>query len=107
MTTWWKTIKKYYHHMNSKKSSSLFFHLGSQIVDDLYSLGKSLTDQHVVKLASNGSQKDATKMIFTSVDVIIDGFCSSRFGKHESSRFTASIRGKSYKFAYIWVHVPS
>ncbi|KAF3445872.1 hypothetical protein FNV43_RR11049 [Rhamnella rubrinervis] len=103
VATWWKAIEKYYHLVNSKKPSSISLYLGSQIVDDKYSIGKSLTNQHIVKLASKGGEKNAINVVLTSADVTVDGFCSSACGRHGSSRSTASIRGNRYKFAYIWV----
>lgn len=106
VTTWWKSIEKYYHLVNSKskKSYSLSLQLGSQIIDDKYSLGKSLTSQQIVQLASKGGQKDSINVVLTSSNVTVDGFCSSTCGRHGSSVTPTSIRGKSYnKFAYIWV----
>ncbi|KAL4281700.1 hypothetical protein GQ457_03G034180 [Hibiscus cannabinus] len=46
VATWWKATQKYY--QLSKKPSSLALSLGSQILDDNYSLGKSLTNQQIV-----------------------------------------------------------
>jgi len=106
VATWWKSIENYYHLVSSKskKSSSLSLHLGSQIVDDKYSLGKSLSNQQIVKLASKGGQENAINVVLTSSDITVDGFCSSSCGRHGSSTTPASIRGRSYnKFAYIWV----
>ncbi|KAM7520786.1 hypothetical protein LguiB_019748 [Lonicera macranthoides] len=45
VTTWWKTTEKYYHLLHSNKpASSLYLSVGNQILDDKYSLGKSLTN---------------------------------------------------------------
>jgi hypothetical protein len=94
---WWNTIEKYYQH---SKSSSLVVSLGTQIMDENYSLGKSLTSQQLVKLASKGAQKDAINVVLTASNVAVEGFCSSRCGTHGSA--SGSIKNRS-KFAYIWV----
>ncbi|KAL5558949.1 hypothetical protein UlMin_035160 [Ulmus minor] len=103
VATWWKSIEKYYHLANSKKPSTLSLSLGSQILDESYSLGKSLTTDQIVTLASKGNQKNAINVVLTSSDVLVDGFCSSRCGTHGSSS-SSSLRGsKTSKFAYIWI----
>ncbi|KAK8642770.1 hypothetical protein V6N13_012102 [Hibiscus sabdariffa] len=99
VATWWKATQKYY--QLTKKHSSLALSLGSQILDDNYSLGKSLTNQQIVELASKGAQKNAINVVLTSADVAVDGFCSSRCGTHGSALGSSS-NGYS-KFAYIWV----
>ncbi|KAJ0085672.1 hypothetical protein Patl1_08553 [Pistacia atlantica] len=103
VTSWWKTTEKYYHLSSEKNSLSLS--LGRQIVDDKYSLGKSLSNKHIVALASKGEQKDAINVVLTSSDVTVDGFCMSRCGTHGSAPGSKSgqVKGKNYKFAYIWV----
>uniref|UniRef100_A0A5B6Z6U4 Uncharacterized protein n=1 Tax=Davidia involucrata TaxID=16924 RepID=A0A5B6Z6U4_DAVIN len=102
VATWWKTTEKYYHLANAKKPSSLSLSLEKQILDESYSLGKSLTQKQIVQLASKGEQKNAINVVLTSSDVTVDGFCSSRCGTHGSSK-SALVKGKNYKFAYIWV----
>jgi hypothetical protein len=102
VATWWKTTEKYYHLINSKKPSTLQLSLGTQILDENYSLGKSLSNQQIVQLASKGAQKNAINVVLTSADVAVEGFCMSKCGTHGSSK-GASIQGKSNKFAYIWV----
>ncbi|THF96097.1 hypothetical protein TEA_009882 [Camellia sinensis var. sinensis] len=103
VATWWKTTDKYYQMPNSKnKASYLSLSAGKQILDENYSLGKSLTQNQVVELASKGDQMNAVNVVLTASDVTVDGFCSSRCGTHGSSKAT-QIKGKNYKFAYIWV----
>ncbi|XP_020237740.1 protein EXORDIUM [Cajanus cajan] len=103
VATWWKTTEKYYH-LSSKKPSSLSLSLADQILDEGYSLGKSLTSKHLVELASKGGQKNAINVVLTSADVAVEGFCMSRCGTHGSSSTTSHVKdGKNYKFAYIWV----
>ncbi|XP_044474466.1 protein PHOSPHATE-INDUCED 1-like [Mangifera indica] len=103
VATWWKTTEKYYH-LSSKKNS-LSLSLGEQIVDEKYSLGKSLSSKQIVALASKGEQKDAINVVLTSADVTVDGFCMSRCGSHGSAPGSKSgqVKGKNYKFAHIWV----
>ncbi|KAL8198000.1 hypothetical protein R6Q57_018090 [Mikania cordata] len=98
VATWWKTIDKYH-------TKSLSLRLGKQISDPTYSLGKSLTDKHLVQLASKGEQSNAVNVVLTASDVAVDGFCSSRCGSHGSSSSSkmSQVKGKNYKFAYIWV----
>ncbi|XP_057442545.1 protein EXORDIUM-like [Lotus japonicus] len=97
--TWWKTTEKYYHN----KSPKLALSLGTQILDEKYSLGKSLTTNQIIKLASKGPQSNAINVVLTSANVVVEGFCSSRCGTHGSSS-GARVNGKrSSKFAYIWV----
>ncbi|KAJ1431882.1 Protein EXORDIUM-like [Sesbania bispinosa] len=98
VATWWKATEKYY----NNKSPKLALSLGAQILDENYSLGKSLTNNQIIKLASKGAQKNAINVVLTAADVAVDGFCSSRCGTHGSS-FGARVNGKRYKFAYIWV----
>ncbi|KAI3760790.1 hypothetical protein L1987_51189 [Smallanthus sonchifolius] len=98
VATWWKTTEKYH----TKSASSLSLRPGKQISDPDYSLGKSLTDEHLVQLASKGESYNAVNVVLTASDVAVDGFCSSRCGSHGSSK-TAHVKGKNYKFAYIWV----
>ncbi|XP_062089300.1 protein PHOSPHATE-INDUCED 1-like [Humulus lupulus] len=90
VNTWWKTIETYKHlaNSNSKKPSSLSVSLGAEFIDETYSLGKTLTSKHIVRLASKGSQKDAINIVLTAADVA-------------NNKLRGNI--KSSKFAYIWV----
>ncbi|KAJ8762510.1 hypothetical protein K2173_007949 [Erythroxylum novogranatense] len=102
VATWWKTIEKYY--LSSKRSSlSLLLH--KQILDEAYSLGKSLTNEQIVSLASKGDQRNAVNVVLTSSDVTVEGFCMNRCGTHGSASAsnTSHATAKNYKFAYIWV----
>lgn len=101
VASWWKTTEKYYH-LTNKKASALSLALGRQILDENYSLGKSLTSKQLVELASKGDRKNAINVVLTSADVTVEGFCMSRCGTHGSSSVGHS-KGKNYKFAYIWV----
>lgn len=97
---WWKTIEKYYHLANSK-NPSLSLYLGKQILDESYSLGKSLAQKQIVQLASKGEQINAINVVLTAADVTVDGFCVNRCGSHGSK--STLVKGKNNKFAYIWV----
>ncbi|EYU36489.1 hypothetical protein MIMGU_mgv11b020575mg [Erythranthe guttata] len=79
---WWKATEKYYHIANSKTPLSLY--LGRQIINDKYSLGKSLSEKKIVQLASNGDHKNAINVVLTASDVAVDGFCFNRCGTHGS-----------------------
>ncbi|KAF8406041.1 hypothetical protein HHK36_008121 [Tetracentron sinense] len=103
VATWWKTTDKYYHLSSNKSPSlslSLSLSMGKQILDESYSLGKSLTAKQIVELAAKGEQRNAINVVLTASDVAIEGFCSSSCGTHGSSRST---KNNKYKFAYIWV----
>ncbi|KAL6984114.1 Protein PHOSPHATE-INDUCED 1 [Sarracenia purpurea var. burkii] len=107
VATWWKATDKYYQlaaKSNTQSSSSpLSLSLGIQILDDNYSLGKSLSQTQIEQLASKGDQTNsAVNVVLTSSDVTVDGFCSSRCGTHGSSSSSSS-SSKNYEFAYIWV----
>ncbi|MED6144249.1 Phosphate-induced protein 1 conserved region [Stylosanthes scabra] len=94
VATWWKTTDKYYRLI---KSSTPTFTLGTQILDENCSLGKSITEKQIVQLASKGAQNGAVvNVVLTSADVAVEGFCSSRCGTHGS---TVGAR----KSAYVWV----
>ncbi|KAF3968147.1 hypothetical protein CMV_007943 [Castanea mollissima] len=56
VATWWKTTDKYYQLSNSKNPSTLVLSMGTQIIDETYSLGKSLSNQQIEQLASKGAQ---------------------------------------------------
>ncbi|CAL1372691.1 unnamed protein product [Linum trigynum] len=111
--SWWKSTEKYYNlvkssNKHSSSSSSLSLSLSSQILDESYSMGKSLSSKQIVQLASKGAQSNAINVVLTSSDVAVEGFCSSKCGTHGSSLSTAAYRkingGKKVsKFAYIWV----
>ncbi|KAJ1431879.1 Protein EXORDIUM-like [Sesbania bispinosa] len=69
-----KPPEKYYH-LGNKKASPLSLSLGKQILDENYSLGKSLTSKQLVELASKGDYKNAINVVLTSADVAVEGFC--------------------------------
>lgn len=102
VASWWKTTEKYYRLANSKKPSSLSLYLGKQILDENYSLGRSLTRKQILDLASKGEQRNAINVVLTAADVVVDGFCQNTCGSHGSSK-GAAVKGKNYRFAYIWV----
>ncbi|KAI5589049.1 hypothetical protein BDE02_05G135500 [Populus trichocarpa] len=103
VATWWKATEKYYNLVKTKKTSPLLLSVGAQILDESYSLGKSLSSKQIVQLASKGGQKGAINIVLTSSDVAVEGFCSSKCGTHGSSLSAKTINGKRSKFAYIWV----
>nr|DAD41071.1 TPA_asm: hypothetical protein HUJ06_015394 [Nelumbo nucifera] len=93
VSSWWKITERY-----KVGSSNLI--LGKQILDENYSLGKSLKISQMVSLAAKAGHVNAINVVFTAKDVVIEGFCMSRCGTHGSSRGTA---GDKSKFAYLWV----
>lgn len=99
VATWWKFIDKYYHFVNSQKNIVLT--IGSHFLDENYSFGKSLTNDQIIKLASNGSQTNSINVVLISDDVVVDGFCYSRCGTHSFSVGTHNTN--TTEFAYVWV----
>lgn len=99
VATWWKATDKYYQLIKKSPTLTLTLTRGAQILDENYSLGKSLTTDHIVKLASKGAPNNAINVVLTASDVTVDGFCSSRCGSHGSS----SVGKSKSKFAYVWV----
>ncbi|XP_071693405.1 protein PHOSPHATE-INDUCED 1-like [Rutidosis leptorrhynchoides] len=100
VATWWKTTEKYHSKLN--KPNSITLRLGNQVSDPKYSFGKSLTDNHLAKLASKVASENSVNVVLTANDVAVTGFCSGRCGTH-SSGLAYSKNGNKYKFAYIWV----
>lgn len=93
VSSWWQTTATYI-------GGPCTVVVGSQIVDQSYSLGKTLTDQKLATLAakgSKGSKNAAIDVVLTDADVAVDGFCMSRCANHGSSG------GRS---AYAWVGNP-
>ncbi|XP_077214143.1 protein EXORDIUM-like [Tasmannia lanceolata] len=100
VSTWWKTTQNYYTHSKTRTPFPIFT-FGKQILDENYSLGKSLTTQQLKLLAARGEQKNAINIVLTSADVVVEGFCMSRCGTHGSSKTSGP--HKPGKFAYLWV----
>ncbi|KAJ9545476.1 hypothetical protein OSB04_025183 [Centaurea solstitialis] len=101
VATWWKKTDKYFTSTKSKKPT---LRLGKQVSDPDCSLGKSLTEKHLVRLAAKGEASNAVNVVLTAKDVAVDRFCSSRCGTHGSSSSKTTLgKNKNYRFAYIWV----
>ncbi|KAJ9545453.1 hypothetical protein OSB04_025160 [Centaurea solstitialis] len=100
VATWWKKTDKYFTTTKSKKPT---LRLGKQVSDPDCSLGKSLTEKHLVRLAAKGEASNAVNVVLTAKDVAVDRFCSSRCGTHGSSSSKTTLGKKNYRFAYIWV----
>ncbi|KAG1366530.1 protein EXORDIUM-like 1 [Cocos nucifera] len=95
VSNWWNTTEKYYARSKTKFPTLT---LGDQILDESYTVGKSLTNADIAELGSRGAPKDAVNVVLTADDVAVEGFCMSRCGTHGTSP-----RSKSGRFAYIWV----
>ncbi|GAB2224238.1 hypothetical protein Drorol1_Dr00004990 [Drosera rotundifolia] len=101
VASWWSSIDKYYKLVGtSRRKLSLSLSLAKQIIDEEYSLGKSLTSDQIKELASKGEQSYAVNVVLTAADVAVEGFCMSSCGSHGSSKAGSS---SSKRFAYIWV----
>lgn len=95
---WWKTTQKYEGAGSANKAaaSSSVILLGKQKVDQDYSLGKSLKRTDIAALVEasvksgalpkyNGAKGNAAVyLVLTSDDVLVEGFCMSSCGFHDS-----------------------
>ncbi|KAI8004350.1 Protein EXORDIUM-like 2 [Camellia lanceoleosa] len=95
--SWWQTTQKY-------KGGASTLVLGTQILDENYSLGKSLTTSQIIALASEAPHVNSINVVLTAADVAVDGFCMSRCGTHGSG--FSSPKDKKSQFAYVWVGNP-
>ncbi|KAH7865011.1 hypothetical protein Vadar_001129 [Vaccinium darrowii] len=85
---WWQTTARY-------KGGAASLVVGKQILNENYSLGKSLKNIHIEALAMKYGQANAVSVVLTAKDVLVDGFCM-RCGSHGSTR-------GSTRYAYAWV----
>ncbi|KAG9158431.1 hypothetical protein Leryth_013178 [Lithospermum erythrorhizon] len=87
---WWRTTEKY------KGGGTSKVVVGTQLIDESYSIGKYLKNVHIVKLATKGGTLNETiNVVLTAKDVYVDGF-GSRCGTHGSTRGWTRV-------AYAWV----
>ncbi|KAG5052566.1 hypothetical protein JHK87_004764 [Glycine soja] len=96
VSTWWQTTESY-------RGGPCTLVLGNQILDETYSLGKSLKNDHLVALASNPKLNSApgdrvVHVILTAADVAVEDFCMNQCGTHGRGK-----NGNSEKIAYAWV----
>ncbi|GAB2271299.1 Phosphate-induced protein 1 conserved region [Dionaea muscipula] len=89
VSTWWASLSKYYRLANPARPASLSLSLGKQVLDEAYSVGKSVTVGQLQALAASedrtGGEVNSITVLLTSSDVAVDGFCRSRCGTHWSS----------------------
>ncbi|GLT93783.1 hypothetical protein SLE2022_115570 [Rubroshorea leprosula] len=91
VASWWQTTGKY-------RGGPCTVVVGKQVLDEKYSLGKSIKTQQIKALASKGGNgANAISFLLTSAEVVVDGFCMSRCGTHGSG----GVKGS--KFLYAWV----
>ncbi|CAN6178738.1 unnamed protein product [Urochloa humidicola] len=95
---WWGTIDRaYLSKSNATAANTTRVILASQVADEQYSLGKSLTLVEVFQLAAGLVPGDgALVLVLTDPDVAVEGFCSTRCGLHGSDDAGAG-------YAYAWV----
>ncbi|KAG8364141.1 hypothetical protein BUALT_Bualt19G0096000 [Buddleja alternifolia] len=85
VASWWKTTGKYH---DGAGASNLI--VGKQILDENYSIGKTLKNPQIVNLAAKGGHfNGAVNVVLTASDVAVEGFCTSRCGTHGSTRGAA------------------
>ncbi|CAN6479921.1 unnamed protein product [Victoria cruziana] len=98
VSSWWKIIEEYL--LKAGKPGSAAVLLGKQVLDEKYSLGKSLKRTQIEDLAAKAASPDRITLVLTSKDVAVEGFCMSSCGLHDSAPLA---KGLKEKFAYIWV----
>lgn len=94
--SWWKTTENYH-------GGASTVVVGTQILDEKYSLGKSLKTAHLIFLASKTNKLNSINVVLTAKDVAVDGFCMNRCGTHGSTRVKTGSGSGSTRFAYAWV----
>ncbi|KAL7116720.1 hypothetical protein ACP275_03G022300 [Erythranthe tilingii] len=93
VASWWSTTATY-------KGGPSNILLGKQVVDEKYSLGKSLKDAHITALASMaGLGPTAVNVVLTSADVAVEDFCMNTCGTHGYT----SGKKPDDKYALAWV----
>lgn len=98
VAAWWSAMDKYYQKAYLTHLPAIRITLGRQIMDRSFSLGKRLTSDQLVRLASHGGKRRAINVVLTSEEVRVDGFCMNRCGTHGSSP-----KSKNGRYTYIWV----
>ncbi|KAJ1281122.1 hypothetical protein BS78_04G284200 [Paspalum vaginatum] len=92
---WWGTIDQLY--LSTAAASSVTTTrvlLDAQVSDEGCSLGRSLTLAQIEQLAGRaGARKGGIALVLTDEDITVEGFCSSRCGKH----------GSAAESTYVWV----
>ncbi|GLJ53541.1 hypothetical protein SUGI_1142290 [Cryptomeria japonica] len=112
VSAWWKTTEAYKGKAPSKlnQAQTLNPRLGKQKLDGAYSIGKSLKRSNIAVLVKSAIQSRSLPppqkkknngevqlyLVLTSEDVMVENFCSSSCGFHDSSK-----AGNTY--AYAWV----
>lgn len=86
---WWGTIEQLYLSKAAAangRAGATHVLLAEQVTDEQCSLGTSLTLAQIDQLAASvGAKKGGIALVFTDEDVAVEGFCSSRCGRHGSS----------------------
>ncbi|EES05498.1 protein EXORDIUM [Sorghum bicolor] len=96
---WWGTIDQLYLSSAAASGTRVLLDARTQVSDEAYSLGKSLTLAQLEQLAARaGAKKGGIALVFTDENVAVEGFCSSRCGKHGSAAPGAEVGS-----TYIWV----
>nr|DAD41075.1 TPA_asm: hypothetical protein HUJ06_015398 [Nelumbo nucifera]DAD41080.1 TPA_asm: hypothetical protein HUJ06_015403 [Nelumbo nucifera] len=93
VSQWWKTIETYMKNAGKKGTRII---LSDQIIDEKYSMGKTLKRSQISELVQKADPKlGSLVIILTAKDVAVEGFCMSSCGFHGSD--------SKKKSAYIWV----
>uniref|UniRef100_A0ACD5YZ23 Uncharacterized protein n=1 Tax=Avena sativa TaxID=4498 RepID=A0ACD5YZ23_AVESA len=83
---WWGTIEQLYLYKAAAAGSTRVL-LGEQLTDEDCSHGRSLTLDQIEQLAARVAvNKGGVALVLTDEDVAVEGFCSSRCGRHGSSQ---------------------
>jgi hypothetical protein len=94
---WWGSIEQLYlSKAAAAAAGSARVLLGEQLTDEECSHGRSLTLDQIEQLAARvGVAKGGIALVLTDEDVAVEGFCSSRCGRHGASQDGAS--------THVWV----
>ncbi|GJN00288.1 hypothetical protein PR202_ga17709 [Eleusine coracana subsp. coracana] len=83
VSLWWTTLYKAYMSNATADGGDTRVLLDSEVADDKYSLGKTLTLAQVSQLAAGARpKKGGLVLVLTDADVVVEGFCSIRCGQH-------------------------
>ncbi|CAN6466808.1 unnamed protein product [Victoria cruziana] len=98
VSSWWEVIEAYLVKAGRRPGTAMVV-LGKQVLDDKYSLGKSLKRAQIRELAAKAATANGITLVLTSKDVAVEGFCMSGCGFHDS----APLLSNGERFTYIWV----
>ncbi|KAJ7567303.1 hypothetical protein O6H91_02G141800 [Diphasiastrum complanatum] len=108
VASWWKITSDYKDSTGSPVMALV--QPGVQLMDEAYSLGKSLKRPDIQTLVSKAISSASFPLDFKSVylvltadDVDVDGFCMSSCASHSSENSTTDVNGQQKPISVAWV----